>query len=84
MSHIEYFYSTHSAFAYLGSAQLAEIARTAGRLIVQKPINLRPVMQAARGDGFGSFSVAHRVYFFGARSSVSLIIATYLPSPNAQ
>lgn len=65
MSYIEYFYSTHSAFAYLGSARFAEIAHSAGRFIVHKPINLRPVMQAARGDGFSGFSVAHRAYFFG-------------------
>jgi 2-hydroxychromene-2-carboxylate isomerase len=64
MSHIEYFYSTHSAFAYLGSARLADIARSAGRSIAHKPIDLRPVIQAARGDGFAGFSAAHRAYFF--------------------
>jgi 2-hydroxychromene-2-carboxylate isomerase len=62
---IEYFYSTHSAFAYIGSARFMAIARAAGREIVHKPMNLGPVMRAARGDGFGGFSEAHRAYFFG-------------------
>jgi 2-hydroxychromene-2-carboxylate isomerase len=62
---IEYFYSTHSAFAYIGSARFMAIARAAGREIVHKPMNLGPVMMAARGDGFGGFSEAHRAYFFG-------------------
>jgi 2-hydroxychromene-2-carboxylate isomerase len=62
---IEYFYSTHSAFAYIGSARLSEIARAAGRTILHRPFNLRPVIRAARGEGFSAFSEAHRAYFFG-------------------
>lgn len=65
MPQIEYFYSTHSAFAYIGSARFMAMARAAGREIVHKPMNLGPVMRAARGDGFGGFSKAHRAYFFG-------------------
>ena len=65
MPTIEYFYSTHSAFAYIGSARLIEIARTAGREIVHRPINLGPVVKAARGAGFSGFSEAHRAYYFG-------------------
>ncbi len=65
MADIEYFYSTHSAFAYIGSARLIEIAKAAGRRIVHRPIDLRPVVQAARGPGFSGFSDAHRAYFFG-------------------
>ena len=30
---IEYFYAAHSAYAYLGSAKLMEIAREAGAVI---------------------------------------------------
>ena len=37
---IEYFYSAHSAFAYLGSARFMEIARAAGRQIAHRPIDL--------------------------------------------
>ena len=65
MPPIEYFYSTHSAYAYLGSARLMEIARTAGRRIVHRPIDLGPVIQAARGERFSGFSGAYRAYFFG-------------------
>lgn len=65
MPRIEYFYSTHSAFAYIGSARLAGIARDAGRTLVHRPFDLRPVMLAARGEGFSGFSRAHRAYFFG-------------------
>jgi 2-hydroxychromene-2-carboxylate isomerase len=65
MSVIEYFYSTHSAFAYLGSARLMEIARAHDRRIVHRPFDFRPVIGAARGEGFSGFSAAHRAYFFG-------------------
>lgn len=65
MSEIEYFYSTHSAFAYLGSARFMEIAQAAGRSIVHRPVDLGPVVQAVRGHGFGGFSPAHRAYHFG-------------------
>jgi 2-hydroxychromene-2-carboxylate isomerase len=63
--YIEYFYSTHSAFAYLGSARFMEIARAAGRRIVHRPFDFGPVLRAARGAGFSGFSPAHRAYFFG-------------------
>jgi 2-hydroxychromene-2-carboxylate isomerase len=65
MQAIEYFYSTHSAFAYIGSARLFAIARSAGRTVVHRPIDLMPVVRAARGEGFDGFSPAHRAYFFG-------------------
>ena len=44
MSDIEYFYAAHSAFAYLGSARLMEIAAAADRAIVHKPVDLTRVM----------------------------------------
>ena len=44
MSEIEYFYSAHSAFAYLGSARFMEIARAAGRTIAHRPVDLLRVM----------------------------------------
>ena len=40
MSGIEYFYSAHSAFAYLGSRRFMGIAAAAGRKIVQRPYYL--------------------------------------------
>ncbi len=62
---IEYFYSTHSAFAYLGSETLTQIADAAGRQIVHRPVELRAVVSAARGKGFEQYSASHRAYFFG-------------------
>ena len=62
---IEYFYSTHSAFAYIGSARFMEIAAAAGRKIVHRPVDLGPVVAAARGLTFRERTPAHRAYFFG-------------------
>ena len=44
MSEIEYFYSAHSAYAYLGSARLMEMARVANRRIAHRPMDLRKVV----------------------------------------
>ena len=61
---IEYFYSAHSAFAYLGSRRFMEIAAAAGRKIVHKPYYLN------RGiAGVGSVPTRerpqnHRAYYF--------------------
>ena len=62
---IEYFYSAHSAFAYLGSTRLIEIARAAGREIVHKPINLRRVMIESGAGSTRDRGNRHRAYFFG-------------------
>ena len=55
MAKIEYFYSAHSAFAYLGSARFMEIARAAGRSIVHKPVDLRRVVAEAGAGPAGPF-----------------------------
>lgn len=65
MPEIEYFYSAHSAFAYLGSARLMEIAAAAGRRIVHRPMDLNAVVGAASATGFAERSRAHRAYYFG-------------------
>jgi len=65
MSEIEYFYSAHSAYAYLGSALFLEIARKTGRTIVHKPIDLNIVVPAAGAPGFAQKSDAYRSYYFG-------------------
>lgn len=65
MAEIEYFYSAHSAFAYLGSARFIEIASAAGRRIVHKPMDLRRVVPEAGAAGFSERSTAHRDYYFG-------------------
>ena len=64
MPDIEYFYSAHSAFAYLGSARLMEIARAAGRRIVHKPYDLDKGMEAAGSTPFAKRHPNHRIYFF--------------------
>ncbi|MBL6952093.1 MAG: 2-hydroxychromene-2-carboxylate isomerase [Alphaproteobacteria bacterium] len=64
MSEIEYFYSAHSAYAYLGSARFMEIAKAAGRTIVHKPVDLNQVVPAAGSSPFGQRSPKHRAYYF--------------------
>ena len=65
MAPIEYFYSAHSAFAYLGSARFMHIAETAQRRIVHKPFDLHSAMLASGGAPFARRSAAHMAYFFG-------------------
>jgi 2-hydroxychromene-2-carboxylate isomerase len=65
MSGIEYFYSAHSAFAYLGSARLMEIASAAGREIVHKPVDLLRVMVESGAGSTRERSDRHRAYYFG-------------------
>ena len=65
MAEIEYFYSAHSAFAYLGSARFMEISRAAGRQIVHKPVDLRRVVAEAGAGPTSGRSTAHRDYYFG-------------------
>lgn len=64
MAEIEYFYSAHSAFAYLGSARFMAIAKAAGRRIVHKPIDLNRVVEAAGSTPFRARSAQYRAYFF--------------------
>ena len=65
MPTIEYFYAAHSAYAYLGSAKLMEIAREAGATIIHRPNDLRKVVPAAGSIPTGERTKAHRAYFFG-------------------
>lgn len=64
MPEIEYFYSTHSAFAYIGSRTFYEIAKRHGYSILHRPIDLNPVVDATSGEPFGYRSQALRDYFF--------------------
>ena len=65
MSDIEYFYSAHSAFAYLGSARLLEVAQATGRTIVHKPVDLLRVMVESGAGSTRERSDRHRAYYFG-------------------
>lgn len=62
---IEYFYSTHSAYAYLGSKRLGEICAVHGCTLVHRPFQLSPVVEQAGGQPFAGRSQAHVDYFFG-------------------
>ncbi|MEP2716620.1 2-hydroxychromene-2-carboxylate isomerase [Pseudophaeobacter sp.] len=62
---IEYFYSTHSAYAYLGSKRLGEICAAHGCELVHRPFLLSPVVEQAGGQPFAGRSQAHVDYFFG-------------------
>jgi len=65
MQSIEYIYSAHSAFAWLGSARLSEICARLGARLVHRPIHLSPVVEAVGGLPFAARSQAHVDYFFG-------------------
>lgn len=62
---IEYFYSAHSAYAYLGAPRLAQIAQETGARIIHRPFDFLPVVQAVGAQGFKQRSAAHIAYFFG-------------------
>ncbi|MCP5081184.1 MAG: 2-hydroxychromene-2-carboxylate isomerase [Alphaproteobacteria bacterium] len=64
MPKLEYFYSAHSGFAYLGSARIKEIADAAGCEIVHRPFNLNKLLATIGAPGFHERSKAHRNYFF--------------------
>ncbi len=65
MPQIEYIYSAHSAFAYLGSRRLTEIAAAHNATLIHKPILLSPVVEAQRSPAFTARTQAHVDYFFG-------------------
>ncbi|MEP5730523.1 MAG: 2-hydroxychromene-2-carboxylate isomerase [Sulfitobacter sp.] len=62
---IEYFYSTHSAFAYIGSSRLREISARHGCRLIHRPFALSPVVEAAGGASFAGRTQRHVDYFFG-------------------
>ncbi len=62
---IEYFYSTHSAFAYIGHQALLEICAQTGARLQHRPIELSPVVEHAGGLPFAGRTQAHVDYFFG-------------------
>ena len=65
MATIDYVYSAHSAFAYLGSKRLLEICAAHGVQLNHKPIFLSPVVEAQNSPPFGARTQAHVDYFFG-------------------
>ena len=65
MSEIEYFYSAHSAYAYLGSARFMEIARAANRRIAHRPMDLRKVVTVTGPGPTNGLTPDRRAYFSG-------------------
>lgn len=65
MAVIEYFYSAHSAFAWLGHARLREIAEEQGRTILHRPVLLDPLLEAAGSVAFRDRAEGHVRYHFG-------------------
>ena len=62
---IEYFYATHSIFAYLGSAKIQDIAHAAGRRLVHKPFDYQRVVTTSGAGSTRERGKAHRDYYFG-------------------
>ncbi len=65
MTDLTYYYSAHSAFAYLGSAKVMQICATHGLTLVHRPIALSPVVEAQGSLPFRARTQAHVDYFFG-------------------
>ncbi|MBL4907488.1 MAG: 2-hydroxychromene-2-carboxylate isomerase [Sneathiella sp.] len=61
---IEFFYAAHSAYAYLGAAELKRIADKAGATIIHRPMDLRTVMPAVGSLSMAKRSQFHMEYFF--------------------
>ena len=61
---IEYFYSPHSAFAYIGAAHLHKILLRSGARLLHRPIDLGLLTEELSGGFMGSRSEKHRAYFF--------------------
>lgn len=62
---IEYVYSAHSGYAYLGSSELLRICKSADVVLIHKPVLLSPVVDAQRGQSFRKRTQQHVDYFFG-------------------
>lgn len=65
MARIDYFYSAHSVYAYLGAQHLYGICARHGATLVHRPMLLGPVMEAAGGLSFRDRPKAQLAYFFG-------------------
>ena len=65
MAEIEYFYSAHSAYAYLGSRRLMQIADAAGCGIAHRPMDLRRVVAVTGPGPTNALTPQRRAYFSG-------------------
>jgi len=65
MNTIEYFYSAHSAYAYLGHRKLLEICSAHDCKLIHRPIDLRPVVRAVGSLPFDKRTQHNVDYHFG-------------------
>lgn len=65
MKVIEYFYSAHSAYAYIGARLFMDIARAGGRRIEHRPMDLRAVVAATGPGAHNGRTPERRAYFSG-------------------
>ena len=65
MTDLIYYYSAHSAFAYLGSAKVMQLCKAHDLTLVHRPIPLSPVVEAQGSLPFRKRTQAHVDYFFG-------------------
>ena len=65
MADIEYFYSSHSGYAYVGSARFMEIARKGGRRIDHRPMDLRAVVAVTGPGPTNALTPGRQAFFSG-------------------
>ncbi len=65
MNTIDYFYSAHSAFAYLGAQRLYQICAEHDVRLIHKPFELSPVVELQGSLPFRERTQRHVDYFFG-------------------
>lgn len=65
MAVIEYFYSAHSGYAYIGSRRLAEVATAAGARIDHRPFDWHRVLAANGPQPTNGLTPQRRAYFSG-------------------
>lgn len=64
MAVIEYFYSAHSAYAYLGAAELIAVSERTGRAIEHRPMDVNLVMETTGLASFREMPPIRKQYFF--------------------
>ena len=65
MADIEYFYSSHSGYAYVGSTRFMEIAAKAGRRVDHRPMDLRAVVAVTGPGPTNGLTKGRRTFFSG-------------------
>lgn len=65
MTEVHYYYSAHSAYAYLGAAELYRMCAKHNARLIHKPFALSPVVEQQGSQPFAKRTQAHVDYFFG-------------------